>query len=162
YNAHKPLPAKGDQPAWERDDAGTNGGPRPAGYLDYLTWQSRTLCLHPAQEAEHTFVASVSYGQGRKLGAPELFDPMMAYRKDEKAGWRALRLSIHKELWRDSASLLQLPGHASEKRPDCFDWLQKQVSRGVLRRQQRYDLSVFGLCTNQAKVFFWRHERMPL
>ena len=81
---------------------------------------------------------------------------MMAYRKDEKAGWRALRLSEDRELWRDSAALFQMAKDGPAKWPECFDWLQVQVDEGLLRRGQRYDFSVFGLCTDKAKVHFWR------
>jgi CRISPR type I-E-associated protein CasA/Cse1 len=107
-------------------------------------------------------VPLVSYDQGRKLDAVGLFDPMMAYHKDDKMGWSALRLRKDHELWRDSAALFQVVHDAPAKRPECFDWLQSQVERGALRRAQRYDVSVFGLCSDQAKVFFWRHDRMPL
>jgi CRISPR system Cascade subunit CasA len=162
YNAHKPFPAEHDAPAWEQDDPPGKQRTRPRGYLDYLTWQSRSLALHPEQCGAGCVVSLVSYAQGMKLEAPELFDPMMAYRRDEKAGWRALRLSEDRELWRDSAALFQIAKDGPSKRPECFDWLQAQVNEGFLSRRQRYDFAVFGLCTDKAKVHFWRHERMPL
>jgi hypothetical protein len=87
---------------------------------------------------------------------------MMAYRKDDKAGWRALRLSEDRELWRDCAAVFQIRQDGPAKRPECFDWLQVQVEEGLLRRSQRYDFAAFGLCTHQAKVHFWRQDRMPL
>ena len=162
YNAEKPFTARGDAPAWEQAEAPAAQLTRPRGYLDYLTWQSRKLALHPERREGATVIPFVSYDQGRKLEAPELFDPMMAYRKDEKAGWRALRLSEDRELWRDSAALFQMTKDGPAKRPECFDWLQVQVDEGLLRRGQRYDFAVFGLCTDKAKVHFWRHDRLPL
>jgi CRISPR system Cascade subunit CasA len=162
YNARKPFPARDDAPVWERDAPPRADNTIPNGYLDYLTWQSRALALHAATEDGRTVVRGVSYAQGRKLEAPGLFDPMMAYRKDEKKGWLALRLSENRELWRDSAALFQVATRDPGKRPECFDWLQACVEEGVLRCRQRYDFSAFGLCTDQAKVHFWRHDRLPL
>jgi hypothetical protein len=86
----------------------------------------------------------------------------MAYRKDKQEGWRALRLSEHRELWRDSGSLFQLPGHARERRPECFNWLARLAGEGALPAGRRFSLAVFGLSTDQAKIHFWRQEHMPL
>jgi CRISPR system Cascade subunit CasA len=163
YSDQEPMPADADAPVWEREDGPPHERPTaPAGYLDYLTWQSRTLMLHPEEEDGRSVVRSVSYAQGRQFEAPGVFDPMMAYCKDEKQGWRPLRLSEHKELWRDSAALFQLDATGQHKRPDCFNWLARLVEGGVLTAAQRLDFAVFGLCSDRAKVNFWRHDRMPL
>ena len=64
---------------WERPPAEPHKQPGcPRGYLDYLTWQSRTIGLHPETVDGHTIVRRASYAQGRKLDAPGLFDPQMA------------------------------------------------------------------------------------
>lgn len=163
YNADEPFPAKNDTPVWERGaESPTQGPPAPAGYLDYLTWQSRTLALQPESDEGRTVVRRVFYAQGRKLDAPNLTDPAMAYRKDENLGWRAIRLSDHRELWRDSGALFQLTGNGQGKRPDCFNWLARLVADGALLSSQRYDFAVYGLCSDKAKVNFWRADRMPL
>jgi CRISPR system Cascade subunit CasA len=163
YNATEPIPAEEDLPAWERDrPVPSTGRPQPAGYLDYLTWQSRTLCLHLESVNGSVIVRRVSYAQGRKLEAPSLMDPMMAYRRDKSRGWQPLRLSEHKELWRDSGALFQLTPDDQGKRPGCFNWLARLVADGILSPAQHYDFAVYGLCSDQAKINFWRHDRMPL
>jgi CRISPR system Cascade subunit CasA len=160
YNAEAPFPGKGDLPAWEADQPAVDGLGRPRGYLDYLTWQSRQLALHPEDCGGQVVVRRVSYAQGRKLDAPGLLDPMMAYTVDKKLGMRPLRLQEDRALWRDSAALFQASGRDTGKRPGCFDWLQRQL--GLVGRGRLYDLAVFGLCNDQAKVHFWSQERMPL
>lgn len=162
-NASEPFPADGDAPVWERDGRPPNGGSTsPNGYLDYLTWQSRTIALHPESQAGQLIIRRVSYAQGRRLDKCPLADPMMAYRRDRNHGWMALRLTESRELWRDSAALFQAWGDAAERRPLALNWLARLVQDGVLSAGTRYDLAIFGLCSEQARVSFWRHERMPL
>jgi CRISPR system Cascade subunit CasA len=159
YNREAPIPARDDAPIWERDDPTALTSPQPRGYLDYLTWQSRTIALHPETEGR-TVIRQASYAQGRKLDAPGLFDPQMAYRKSKDQGWRALRLDEDKALWRDSTALFRAASD-DDRRPGCLEWLYQLEHHGVPLRQC-YDLAAIGLCTNKAKVHFWRHERMPL
>ena len=100
-----------DAPVWERTPTDADRDPgRPRGYLDYLTWQSRTLRLHPEEADGRVVVRRVSYAQGRKLetGAG-FFDPMTAYiRREQKEAFRPVRFNEFKDLWRDSAALLQI------------------------------------------------------
>jgi CRISPR system Cascade subunit CasA len=162
YNRSSPVEwrEQDDPPVWERDDPGTRASPQPRGYLDYLTWQSRTVALHPETVDGRTVVRQVSYAQGRKLDAPGLFDPQMAYRRSKEQGWRALRLNEDRALWRDSTALFRAAGD-DDHRPACLEWLYQLEGHGV-SPGQCYDLAAIGLCTDKAKVHFWRHERMPL
>jgi len=43
-----------------------------------------------------------------------------------------------------------------------IEWLNDLVAEGCLHRSEAYPLSISGLCSDRAKVFFWRHERLPL
>jgi CRISPR system Cascade subunit CasA len=160
YNAEAPIPARDDAPVWERDNPAALTSPQPRGYLDYLTWQSRTIALHPEAADGRTVVRQASYAQGRKLEAPGMFDPQMPYRKGKQEGWRALRLNEDRALWRDSTALFRAAGD-DDRRPGCLEWLCQLERHGVPLRQC-YDLAAIGLCTDKAKVHFWRHERMPL
>jgi CRISPR system Cascade subunit CasA len=162
YNRNAPVEwrDKDDPPVWERDDPAALTSPQPRGYLDYLTWQSRTIALHPETVGGRTIVRQASYAQGRRLEAPGLFDPQMAYRRSKDQGWRALRLNEDRALGRDSTALFRAAGD-DDRRPGCLEWLYQLEQHGVPLRQC-YDLAAIGLCTDKAKVHFWRHERMPL
>ncbi len=47
--------------------------------------------------------------------------------------------------------------------PTCLHTLAAPESpKAIPPRSARYRLSVFGLCTDKAKVNFWRHETLPL
>jgi CRISPR system Cascade subunit CasA len=163
YNADEPFPASNDVPAWERDSSGVDGGPIPHGYLDYLTWQSRAICLHPEFEDGFAVIRQISYAQGRAFVAPSAFrDPLMAYRRDKERGDHPIRLSENREFWRDSAALFQLSAMDVFKAPRCMNWLSRLIANGALARSRRYTLTVTGICTDKAKVNFWRQDYMPL
>lgn len=76
-----------DLPAWEQDRpaAPRKEGSRPAGYLDYLTWQSRRIHLYP--EEDGAFVRFCQLQQNLKLSEDAPRDPFKCYRKEEKRGW---------------------------------------------------------------------------
>jgi CRISPR system Cascade subunit CasA len=155
-----------DAPVWERTPTEPYKLPdRPRGYLDYLTWQSRTLRLHPEEVEGRTIVRRVSYAQGRKLETSTGFvDPMIAYfRRDKKADFIPIRFNEFREPWRDSAALFQVSEHHQEydRAPKTIHTLSSFDLQEVLPRSARYRVSVFGLCTDQAKVNFWRHESLP-
>jgi CRISPR system Cascade subunit CasA len=153
-----------DAPVWERSPAEPHRQPaQPRGYLDYLTWQSRTLRLHPEEQDGQVVVRRVSYAQGRRLETPAgFYDPMVAYSRSKEEGDRTVRLSDNRDLWRDSAALFQFAEADQFKGPTTLHTLADFALREVLPRSARYRLSVFGLCTDKAKVNFWRHETLPL
>jgi CRISPR system Cascade subunit CasA len=153
-----------DAPVWERPPTEPHKQPgRPRGYLDYLTWQSRTLRLHPEEVNGHVMVRRVSYAQGRKLEtAAGFYDPMIAYSRSKEQGDRPVRLNENRDLWRDSAALFQFAEADQFKGPTTLHALAHSELKDVVPRTARYRLSVFGLCTDKAKVNFWRHESLPL
>ncbi len=159
YNRESPCPSKDDRPVWERDDAPAQGATFPAGYLDYLTWQTRTLRL----VCDGDRVAKVFYAQGRKFDPPPgFYEPSMAYRRDKDEGDRPIRFTEEKDLWRDSSALFQFDASQQFCGPLCFKQMQTLVREKVIRRSQRFDFATLGLCTDKAKVAFWRRERLPL
>jgi CRISPR system Cascade subunit CasA len=156
-----------DAPLWERPPAEAHKQPgRPRGYLDYLTWQSRTLRLHPEEIDGRVVVRRVSYAQGRRLEtATGFYDPMIAFfRRDKKDAFQPVRFNEFRDLWRDSAALFQVnTAHQDyDRAPTTLHSLTAFELKEVLPRSARYRLSVFGLCTDKAKVNFWRHETLPL
>jgi CRISPR system Cascade subunit CasA len=160
-----PVPSdEDDAPVWERPPAEPHKEPPgPRGYLDYLTWQSRTLRVHPEEQGGQVVVRRVSYAQGRRLETPPgFYDPMVAYSRSKEEGDRAVRLSENRDLWRDSATLFQFAETDQFKGPTTLHTLASAELMEVLPRSASHRLSVFGLCTDKAKVNFWRHETLPL
>jgi CRISPR system Cascade subunit CasA len=153
-----------DAPIWEHAPTEPHKDSiTPRGYLDYLTWQSRTLRVHPEEIGGRIAVRHVYYAEGRKLETgPGFYDPMIAYSRSKERGDLPVRLSEDRDLWRDSAALFQFAETDQFKGPWTLHTLGYPELREVLSPADRYQLSVFGLCTNKAKVNFWRHETLPL
>jgi CRISPR system Cascade subunit CasA len=156
-----------DLPVWEQDRPATprRDGSRPAGYLDYLTWQSRRIHLYP--EPDDTNIRFCQLQQNLKLAEDAPRDPFKCYRKDDKRGWIALQFREEKALWRDSHSLMQLSTE-SHTRPAVFDWVAQLAAETAAPSAglgPYFSFSAFGLATNigkAASITFWRHERLPL
>ena len=168
FHETDPVPSlPDDAPLWERPPATPHTQPRtPRGYLDYLTWPSRTLRLHVAEHETQIAVTAVSYAQGRALELPPLFfDPMVAYsRKDASEPYRPVRFNEYRELWRESGALFTLreESHGLNRAPTCLHTLTAAKLKGILPGSARHRLSIFGVCTDKAKVNFWRQETLPL
>ena len=155
-----------DLPVWEADAPIEPGRERyPLGISDYLTWQSRAIRLRvDDQAANDGAVLFIDYGQGVKL--PDNFDndPMMAYTQDRKRGTLARRLRENRDLWRDSGALLR-DAETEDRRetvPDVTHFVANLTADQVLESTKRKRIAVIGQCSDRAKVFFWRHERLPL
>ena len=166
YQGDEPIPASdNDLPAWEQDKAETSGIPQ--GYLDYLTWQTLSLRLLPTQTSSgEVEIARVRVGLGRKFERGGVFDPACAYKKNLKAKpnqdpWPATRYKQDRALWRDSAPLFRLTDE-NKRPPSALKWISQLVNSGILDAQRPYRLLAFGQCTDQADIFFWRHEHLPL
>lgn len=159
-----PWDEENDQPFWEQDSLAKSDkrGTYPRGLADYFTWQSRHLHLISQGNSSVTKCQIV-----QNLKLPEGFhhDPFKCYRKDEQRQMLLpLKIDPEKSLWRDSHTLLQkagnLPGRGgSFQRPEVFNWLAR--IQNILPRQD-VRFSITGLAADQAKVFLWRHERLPL
>jgi len=168
YNKFKPLPHIGeDLPIWERDQLPQpekNGSPI-CGYLDYLTWQSRSIHLYP--EEGFSSLRYCQLQQNLKLPDVDYFDPFKCYKKDEKRGWVPLNMREDRVIWRDSHTLFQT-ADPSTKRSEVLNLLARiEVERqdNTIRASNAYRLSIVGLATETGKaanILLWRHERLPL
>jgi CRISPR system Cascade subunit CasA len=153
-----------DVPYWERCTSPTKDGPAPLGYLDYLTWQSRTIRLFPEAAGG---VRTVAYAAGRKFEPSSVkarFDPMMAYTRDEAdeaLPARPIRLTEAHDLWRDSAALFQFAKSGQYRPPRNLAWVRARWEDGQIDRRT-FALAAVGLSTDKAKVNFWRHDNLPL
>ncbi len=152
-----------DRPAWEMADPFQPDRQVPYGYLDYLTWQNRRILLRPEKDGGQVGVRTMTMAPGLRLDA-SMRDAMKLYRKHEKHGLLALTFSEERALWRDSASLLAI--RSADDRDtvphEGFKWLAELVTEGMLPRHQTYGCVALGMAKKQAKVFFFREERLPL
>jgi CRISPR system Cascade subunit CasA len=167
YDRENPIPwlrGQEDLPVWEQDQRKQpcKEGTVAAGYLDYLTWQSRRI--HLFAEGEPPAVRECQIQQGLKLADPPPFDPLKSYRKDSKRGYVAVSFREERALWRDSHTLLE----AGEQRPEIFNWLA-QLARNPSAQaagiRRAYRFAALGLATDEGKaasVTLWLHERLPL
>jgi len=159
-----PLPTQpDDRPCWELDDpwCGAERGV-PKGLLDYLTWQSRRVLLLPEMREGSVIVAKMTLAPGRRL-SQEVRGPMKLYRMDKRQGFRPARFLEERALWRDSAALFRAgAAGGGHEPPHVFRWLADLVEDGCLPTWQRKRYAALGMASNQAKVSFFRSERMPL
>jgi CRISPR system Cascade subunit CasA len=172
-DAGDPFPSRGDCPAWEQDAPAAELERAPKGYLDYLTWQSRRVHLRPeADPTGVTVVPMVIIAKGNYFPSNYFpWDTMTPHGVREKAPVGQdprppVRFLIWRALWRNSLALMQadsqIAGEALDSRPETLGHLAALVENGVISRKQVCSVSVLGLCSNQAKVHFWRHERVAL
>jgi CRISPR system Cascade subunit CasA len=161
YDDESPIPRRADdRPAWEMDDPFSPDRTQPRGYLDYLTWQNRRVLLLPEPTENGGVVREMTMAPALRLGDGVL-DPMTHYRRDEKRGPRPLAFTESRALWRDSAALFRLHDE-SYRPPQTFEWLSELVDEGYLDKSQTRRCLALGMSKKQAKVNFYRGERMPL
>ncbi|MCB0181407.1 MAG: type I-E CRISPR-associated protein Cse1/CasA [Anaerolineae bacterium] len=150
-----------DIPAWEMDDPLDPDRETPIGYLDYLTWQNRRILFEPESMGGEVVVRSMTMGPALRIKA-DILDTMKHYRKDEKLGALATNFSEDKVLWRDSATFLSFGKIGDLATPKTLGWLRHLVTEQILRRGDIFRAAALGMSKKQAKVFFFREERLPL
>lgn len=164
------MPKVGDdRPGWEADEHNPIGVAEtiPTGYLDYLTWQSRSVRLIPVCDDKLAFGSVQMEGGRRMAGQEAIFDPMVSYiRDDATAGYLPIKLREGRATWRDSHPLLNSLT-ANSKAPAVV--AQAAVLRGpkfdAFPGRGEFKLATFGTRTEKgkaAKLLFWRHETLPL
>lgn len=150
-----------DQPIWESTDGYYPKRKIPLGYMDYLTWPTRRILLHPELINSQVAVRQVSMGAGQRLNR-ELLGPFHHYRMDKTRGYLVHRLSEYRVLWRDSASFLRLQSPEEVFPPETIRWLAELVSDGELEDHHTYRYMALGMASNQAKVDYFRNQHLPL
>lgn len=149
-----------DVPAWEMDDAFAPERSHPLGYLDYLTWQNRRVLFLPEETPDGLVVRLMTMAPALRLDDGVL-NPMIHYRRDERRGPLPLAFTEGRVLWRDSAALFRLRDEGYQP-PQAFAWLAELVGEGMLDRTQTRRYLALGMSKKQAKVNFYRSERLPL
>lgn len=160
YGKDTPMPTLGtDEPTWEMEKP-FKPRKEPNGYLDYLTWQNRIILLVPDENAR---VKATQIMRGLDLGK-ELEDPFKLYIKKDK-GWRFLPFTEARSLWRDSHTLLRRHNPDDVHPPKTVEWLARLLDEtDCLKPNQRYRYMALGAGVHykDAKIYFYRHESMPL
>lgn len=159
-----PIPKlREDLPAWEMADPFAPAGRMiPNGYLDYLTWQNRRILLKPEARADGALIVrQMTMAPGLRMDG-DIQNPLMHYDANNKIERPfPLRFSEPKALWRDSSALFQL--RAKGVRPPLtIDWLADLGQDGQVERSETRRLFALGMANDQAKMEFFRSERLPL
>lgn len=167
----EPFPASpDDEPAWERDAPLRVEERHPDGYLDLLTWQSRRILLFPEREpGGGVVVRKVAVMKGDQfpdVDERHTRETMLAFTRNERASsgqdpWPVIAFREGRAVWRDSTALMQSVA-GSRDRPKVLSWLDQVVSSGIIPRSATLPVDLYGICTDQARLLFWRHERLPV
>lgn len=157
-----------DCPFWEVETPPepVKEGSIPLGPIHYLTWQSRQVYLHvdPATAMVTGCQIRQRYclpKDGRRI------DPGKAYRRDEKEGWRPIKVNKQRAVWQFTHVLLQATD-GDLARPYLTDWLaaiDEIGQREALDVPAVIGMNVSGLTTDPkkaAKIELWRREQMPV
>lgn len=160
YAEHKPLPTLGvDEPTWESEKP-FKKREQPNGYLDYLTWQNRKVLLIPDETMR---VKAMQIMRGLDLGK-DLEDPFKLYLKKD-SGWKFLPFTRERSLWRDSHALIKRHDPDNVHPPQTAKWLALLLDEtDCLEPSQIYRYMALGAGVHykDAKIYFYRHESMPL
>lgn len=160
YAEHKPLPTLGtDEPTWEAEKP-FKKREQPNGYLDYLTWQNRKVLLVPDESMR---VKAMRILRGLDLGK-DLEDPFKLYLKKD-SGWKFLPFTRERSLWRDSHTLIKRHEPNNVHPPQTVKWLALLLDEtDCLKPNQIYRYMALGAGVHykDAKIYFYRHESMPL
>ena len=171
YDRERPITwlDSDDAPWWEQtvQRSPAKEGTPPKGYLDYLTWQSRTV--HLLYDTVSEQVRECQIRQQFKLSMTA-HDPFKAYVQSKEGGERSRRLSEQRAVWRDSHALLEAaqPAHpGGSSRPDIFNWLAETLTTGIGRssgQTTQYNFDVQGSLNDgaQATIILWRRDHLPL
>ncbi len=158
----EPFPAKSDCPVWERDDIDYWGQDRQVdGYLDYLTWQSRTIHLFPIERNGQTEVDEIFLAQGVKIKNESLKDPQKAYRESKDHGFISIKTDPTRAMWRNSSSILMLDSKEFLP-PLSFRWVGQFILKKIIPSSLRYNIQTLGISTDKAKINLWEHTTIPL
>lgn len=157
-----------DAPAWEQDDPIGRGRKIPAGYLDYLTWQSYRVWLEPRSDCNR--IDDIEVGLGQPKLAPTVFDPFKHHRAVKKSstnasGYTPLRFREERALWRDSSAILEQSVSSqgqADRPPMCIAWLATLYRDGLFDDHWQVPLLALGMASDQAKIEFYRQEELPI
>lgn len=164
-----PCDHANDAPCWEMEDPFVPARSVAFGYLDYMTWLSRRILLLPETENGQVIVYRAKIAPGLRM-TDEMRNPAMQHKDCRKRGWKSwVPFTEKRALWRDSASIMQVPHEAYDARdshpPAIIEWLASLVGETqALTAGQTMRLAGMGIAgdLNQYRVHFHRREELPL
>ncbi|MFS8804880.1 type I-E CRISPR-associated protein Cse1/CasA [Synechococcus sp. R55.6] len=143
-----------DLPTWETE-TGYSGQPKkeiPKGYIHYLTFPWRRLRLF-LEVAEMGRVKQLAITMGNSLPdnvEARQWECGIAYREG-----KPVRLSLHRQLWRDADSFLLTAD--KQTRPRIVDWLAELRSEEMISDTVVFE--ILGMSADQAKPLGWSSVR---
>ncbi len=152
YNPEANIPSAvvgNDLPAWEISYAGEPKKVIPQGYIHYLAYPWRRLRLFQENGCFQQVAITMGNSLPDKINISQ-WECSLAFQED-----KPIRISLERQLWRDSNSFLQ----SAEKnnRPRIIDWIAELHSNELI--ENMLHISVFGMCANQAKPLGWTIEK---
>ncbi|MCC6550547.1 MAG: type I-E CRISPR-associated protein Cse1/CasA, partial [Ignavibacteriaceae bacterium] len=151
-----------DKPVWEKTEIlKAEKKTKVKGYLDYLTLTSRMIHLYPFDQYGEIFVYKMIFAQGR---GPDLSinNPFAAHKKDKKKGYTSIKINKDRQLWRDYNSLFALSINGDLKPPLNLFQAAELEDKGLITNSIFYSAMCGGLASDQAKLFLWRLDILPL
>jgi CRISPR system Cascade subunit CasA len=140
------------------------------------TWRPRSVRFIPSQGGQCTYtgaqsdvlVQEMAYSFGAMFRG-DWQDPAVAYFTNERGSF-AIKPSAERELWRDVGPLALLRKEDYEKskgkvrysRPAIVDQYLQLQRDGYVGSSDRLEIAVYGMRTDQMKVFEWQCERLAL
>jgi CRISPR system Cascade subunit CasA len=174
YDPASELPFAGggtDAPAWEKQPDCAPCARLPAGYLDWLTWQSRRMLLSYVETETSLVVESVRVHLGASLPediGSEGYETMVAYIGKKDKPKKPVMFREGRGLWRDFYSTVEsfreTTSDTLRSSPRTLQWLGSLSSDGIIDRGVM-PLGALGLSKdpgNAAKVWLWRHDSLSL
>lgn len=159
----QPIPGQpDDRPAWELEAPAHSGRRVARGWCDLLTWQSRRITLVPAPDGAGVARVIVAGGWDLDVAEGTAVDPMVAYRRDPKRGFVAVRIDDERAAWRDADALVRASDADAARRPRTVDQLASRELADDLPHARRFELALLGLRGDRAKILLTRHETLPV
>lgn len=140
----------------------------PIDYIDYLTWQSRSIVFDfksPDSFDENGNIifgknkAQMFFHQGDRLEL-EFDDPLMAKRQgNEKL--LSVRFDLDKALWRNSEVIFQTAKSSGVRPPKNISFVASNLYKLGYNNSSYFEIEAYGLLNDQAKVLLRKKESLP-
>lgn len=154
-----PLASPDDKPAWRASNI-PGVERQSSGHVESLTWRPRRVRLTPKMTSRGTAVGTMKFEAGDRTTF-KWRDPNAAYWLKEK-GPQVVRLQEGRDLWRDVGPLALLREASTALRPLVVEQFARFVEERLLPGTTALDLVLYGMRTDNAKVFEWRRDELHL
>ena len=156
-----------DLPAWEQDTYTEPKERVPNGYIDWLTWQARSMKL--IMDPDNT-LKKVSVMTGYSLPDSvhrKNYETMIPFKQSPTENtdpFLAIGFSKKRAIWRDftalSRSISSETGGSTTFPPRNLLWIADLYNKGILD-QKDFPILLYGAGSDKASFEFWRTEAYP-